>query len=102
MSIKIDWHPEAFIEEMNVKVDVGLNNIGEMVKDEAKATCPVKTGALKASIRKDLKLEEKAVYVGSDLYYSTTVELGTSKRIANPFLRRALDKVESFLASAFS
>jgi HK97 gp10 family phage protein len=93
----LDWHPEALLSELEVKYEDTLSRVSDMVKDDAKSTCPVKTGALKASIRKEIDMAERASYVGSDLDYSVYVELGTQNRPANPFLRRALDKAQQFL-----
>lgn len=100
--MNLDWHPEKLMAEVDQKLNMGLSILSTQVKSAAKDTCPVKTGALKASIRDDLKIEEKATYIGSDLDYSVWVELGTQKKEANPFLRRALDRAQEFWYSIFS
>ena len=93
----LDWHPDNLLAELETKYETTLNQVGDMVRDDAKSTVPVQTGALKASIRKEVDMAEKATYVGSDLDYSVYVELGSSKREAKPFLRSALDKVQQFI-----
>jgi len=96
---QLAWYPEKFLSELDSKVDNALDQLTDMVRDDAKSTCPVRTGALKESIRKEIDSSIKTGYVGSDLDYSVPVELGTSKREPNPFLRRALDKAQQFWAS---
>ena len=98
----LDWHPDNLLAELETKYETTLNQVGDMVRDDAKSTVPVQTGALKASIRKEVKMTERAAYVGSDLYYSVYVELGTSRQEGQPFLRSALDKAQSFLDSIWS
>lgn len=93
----LNWHPEALLSELETKYEDTLDQVSDMVRDDAKSNCPVKTGALKASIRKEVDMTEMAAYVGSDLDYSVYVELGTQNRQPNPFLRRALDKAQQFL-----
>jgi len=101
ISSSFEWYPEEFIKQTEGKVDHGLDELSEMIKEEAKTQCPVKTGALRNSITKEVYADEHTAYVGSDLPYSLYVELGTRKNAANPFLRRALDKAEEFLAVIF-
>jgi len=94
----LDWHPEKFLSEVDSKVNSALDQLTDMVRDDAKSTCPVRTGALKKSIRKEIDTDPsiKTGYVGSDLDYSVPVELGNRGREPNPFLRRALDKAQMF------
>jgi len=70
---------------------------GKIALDNAKQNCPVRTGALKNS----LKLEEgKATPKRADIKieydksikYGTFVELGAKGKAANPFMRNAVDK----------
>lgn len=69
---------------------------GKIALDYAKANCPVKTGALKNSLKQSVnKVSETKADVVIDydktLYYGTFVELGVKGRSPNPFLRNAVD-----------
>lgn len=56
--------------------------------DYAKQIVPVLTGALRDSL--EIRVSGDSVFIGSDLNYSTYVELGTSKMTAKPYLIPAL------------
>lgn len=69
---------------------------GNIALIDARINCPVKTGALKNSLKiKVNKVSEVKADVIVDydksLYYGTFVELGTKKNKAHPFLRNAVD-----------
>lgn len=59
-----------------------------MAEVEAKRLVPVRTGALQRSI-KSTKIEIGKWKVSSDLHYAGFVEFGTSKMVAQPYLRPA-------------
>lgn len=63
---------------------------------DAKRRAPVKTGALKKSLRVfrhvDRKTGERTVYVGTRLHYGRMAETGTARQPARPYLRPALDE----------
>lgn len=63
-----------------------LKEIGNMIIERATQIVPVRTGALRDSISMIVDETNKTVIVGSDLNYSTYVELGTSKMTARPYL----------------
>ena len=70
---------------------------GQIALEDARANCPVDTGALKASLKlsEDKKTAIKAtVKVDYDrlIKYGAFVELGARGRPGNPFLRNAVDK----------
>src|SRR5690242_12914846 len=65
-----------------------LTRIGNRVLEIAQSLAPVKTGALKGSLK--LIVNDDSVVIGSDLDYSVYVELGTSKMQARPYLMPAL------------
>jgi HK97 gp10 family phage protein len=79
-----------------------LARLGVDIADDARAVCPVDTGALKASIYTMMREDGEAVRVGADAKargrdgaeldytYSIYVELGTRYMSAEPFLRPAL------------
>jgi HK97 gp10 family phage protein len=70
---------------------------GQIALEDARANCPVDTGALKASLKlsEDKKTAIKAtVKVDYDrsIKYGAFIELGARGRPGNPFLRNAVDK----------
>ena len=56
-----------------------LEEIGDKAEYYAKELTPVDTGRLRNSITYDVKTDEKAVYVGTNVEYAEYVELGTSE-----------------------
>ena len=69
---------------------------GDIALKDAREHCPVKTGALRDSLKSTINkvTETKADVVidyDKSLYYGTFVELGVKGRQANPFLRNAVD-----------
>lgn len=73
-----------------------VNAGGDIALDYAKKHCPVKSGALKNSLKKfvNKQTETKAeitIDYDKSLKYGTFVELGTRGKPANPFLRNAID-----------
>lgn len=80
-----------------------LARLGVDIADDARAACPVDTGALKASIYTRMRPDGKAVQIGADApargrlgqgqldyTYALYVEMGTRYMHAQPFLRPAL------------
>ena len=51
----------------------------------------VRTGRLRNSISYGVDTDEPAVYIGSNVEYAPYVELGTSKMMARPFLKPAVE-----------
>lgn len=64
-----------------------LEKIGLVAEGYAKKACPVDTGRLRNSITHEV--EDKNVYIGSNVEYAPDVELGTRKQKAKPFLKPA-------------
>jgi HK97 gp10 family phage protein len=64
-----------------------LEKIGLVAEGYAKKACPVDTGRLRNSITH--AVEDKAVYIGTNVEYAPHVEYGTIKQKAQPFLRPA-------------
>ena len=62
------------------------------IENEAKALCPVDTGALKRSIMADV--QEFSATIAPHTDYDAYVEFGTWKMGAQPYMRPAADKVE--------
>lgn len=79
-----------------------LAKLGVAIADDARAACPVDTGALKASVYTRMRDDGKAVQIGADAKvrgrggellgytYTPYVELGTRHMAPQPFLRPAL------------
>jgi len=63
--------------------------------------CPVVTGKLNASLRKEVDPSEPAAYVGSDVNSSVFVELGTRKMSPRSFMRKALASLHGVLQSVW-
>lgn len=72
--------------------------VGTLVKAEAKSLCPVLTGNLRRNINSDVMDNDNGVIIGvlarhgkgkftRDTSYGLYVEEGTSKQIAQPFLK---------------
>jgi len=62
------------------------------VRDQASINAPVRTGALRDSI-KVVPISKRKVKIGSDLPYSWFVEMGTSKMSPRAYLRAALRRI---------
>lgn len=98
---------DAGMEELRERGRVYLANIAENVRVESQSICPVKTGALRASIEVFDGEDEDTKYIGSKtIDYAVAVELGhvTSKGNTvppDPYLRDALDNVMSSISSLF-
>lgn len=67
----------------------------------AQSVVPVKTGALRDSIR-ILEQGENYIVVGSDLGYAAHVEFGTSRMSARPYIGPAADAMNSRLSEIFA
>jgi len=110
INLEVEVHVEPLIQRLSGISEEGkletiraLEKAAEMVRDEAKALCPVDTGSLQRSIR-TFKREVGGVLcsvgVSAGGYvvnpktrrivdYASFVEYGTSRMAARPFLRPA-------------
>lgn len=130
MSVKIigsDKLLKAFKElpeKMNKALGDELEKTGEEIRDEAKRLAPVRTGALRESIKKRAwrrngrttvkvladypktgryrKAKTRKQAAGSEEYYAFAVEFGTKNQQERPFLRPAANKVEEGLGNKVS
>jgi len=90
---------------MDEIVSYNLDKVADQIKSDAQAFCPVDTGSLQASIRKESLARpagdtwEVGVRAGGYVTnpktrrivdYAKYVEFGTSRNMAQPFLRPAL------------
>ena len=87
-------------------IRTALRNAAKPVVAKAKAGAPVRTGALKRSIRSSVKIDRAGlgtarIGFGRDQFYGGFFELGTSQQAAQPFLRPALAESEPEILGAF-
>lgn len=61
---------------LNQAIAAALEEIGLAAERFAKQETPVDTGRLRNSVTHAISMDEKAVYVGSNVSYAATVELG--------------------------
>lgn len=101
MSVKIEWYPEGYLRELHATLGNMLDESADVVKDNAKEECPVKTGALKADIKQYTDKQELKAEIGNDLYYSIFVELGTRKMAPRGYLRKGLMKSINAIKAIF-
>ena len=83
----------------------GMRKGANVVRDEARAKAPKKTGNLKRKIRTRERREEGgdmrfAVEVPRSAFYGRFIEYGTSKMPARPFLRPAAENKTEAAVSA--
>ena len=82
----LDKYQENVLERLQKDIEKAALTL----EKNAKENCPVDTGRLRASITTEVgNLEAE---VGTNVEYATSVEFGTSKQKAQPFMRPALDK----------
>ncbi|MDY2649153.1 MAG: HK97-gp10 family putative phage morphogenesis protein [Pyramidobacter porci] len=111
-------------EKMNKALGDELEKTGEEIRDEAKRLAPVRTGALRESIKKRVwrrngrttvkvladypktgryrKAKTRKQAAGSREYYAFAVEYGTKHVEAQPFLMPAARKAENGLEQRVS
>ena len=92
------------IDGMDEKVSAALREVAEVIKEDAKTLCPVDTGSLRASIRREAvarpagDIWEVGVRAGGyvtnpktrrKVDYAKYVEFGTSRMRPKPFLKPA-------------
>ena len=67
---------DKVLQELAEKSDIILEAWGLLGERYAKEYCPVDTGRLRNSITHATDKEEKAAYIGTNVYYSIPVETG--------------------------
>ena len=82
------------------KFSKSLDKGGRILEDKVKNNAPKKTGKLKSSIKlEEVKKGEIKITAKTD--YAASVEFGTSKKAANPFMRSALKESKSKILKQF-
>lgn len=82
------WHGDGVLRKMEKDSADVKAQIANAIADRAKFLCPVKSGALRASISAGAEIVE----VTED--YAGLVEFGTATRAAKPFVRPAIEQVQ--------
>lgn len=106
--MKISWedHTQEAIDAKDIAVERALEAIGLAAEGYAKLLCPVDTGRLRNSITHDVRAEEDAVYVGTNVEYAAYVEFGTSRMKAQKYMEPAIkdhkDEYEAIARKAIS
>lgn len=86
---------EQILSAINVALAVSLEEIGLRAERHAKAETPVDTGRLRNSITHAIDMDEKAVYIGTNVEYAPYVELGTYGHQGKRMLTRAASEHKS-------
>ena len=82
MNVQFTDNSKEFLEAMQQAAVRALEKCGLTAEEYAKKLCPVDTGNLRNSITHTVDEEEPAAYIGSNVEYSTYVELGTGKYVS--------------------
>ncbi len=95
---------KSFLNDVLSSAQKGLFKAGQVLESKSKQLAPIKTGALKKSI-KITKESKTKIRVGSDLNYSLAQEFGS---VANgrvippqPYMRPALKESKLKMLNAF-
>ena len=78
--IEVD-NTDAILKATDEAIYNALEMIGNKAADYAAALAPVKTSNLKNSMTSEVHMEEKAVYVGTDVEYAAYVEYGHHQQV---------------------
>jgi len=95
-------HSQEIINANNEAIYNALYIIGAKAADYAAGKAPVDTGRLKNSLTHEVAMNEKAVYVGTNVEYAPFVEYGhrtpSGKTVeAKPYLKPAiLDHLDEY------
>jgi HK97 gp10 family phage protein len=88
--MRIEDHSKEYLEKLNEHLGDCLEESADIVKDNAKIECPVKTGKLQNSIEQYTDRQNLQAIIGSDVFYAYFVEMGTRKMAPRAYLRRGL------------
>lgn len=89
LDVKFTDNSGIFLKLLSEKKEQALKAIGMTAESYAKRDCPVDTGRLRNSITHEVRSEEDAVYIGSNVEYAAIVEIGSSRRGGRPYLKPA-------------
>lgn len=91
---EVRWYGAEVLKEVGKQAMELVEKKAEQVEEEAKELAPVRTGALRDSIKRERDKRGILSRVGSNLPYALERELGSVGRPAHPYLRPALEKVK--------
>lgn len=74
-------HSQEIINATNEAIYNALEIVGNKAADYAAGLAPVDTGNLKNSMTCDVSMDEKAVYIGTDVEYAPYVEFGHRQEV---------------------
>lgn len=83
---KLVWNGKQILKRVERQSKDIVYKVGDVIETTAKQLVPVKTGALQRSI----KNTGNGVEATED--YAGSVELGTAKKAAQPYLRPAIER----------
>lgn len=89
-TVKVEDHTAEVISKKDELIAKALEMIGLQAEKYTKLLCPVDTGRLRNSYTHDVRKQEEAVYIGTNVEYAPYVEMGTSKMKAQPHLKPAV------------
>lgn len=80
-------YSDQVLRDFESQVNRGLKAIGQRAEGYAKKDCPVDTGRLRNSISN--KVQDDAVYIGTNVEYAPYIEFGHHDYPAQHFLKNA-------------
>jgi HK97 gp10 family phage protein len=93
MSTSYKDHTDEVLSALDEAIEKGLTAIGMAAEAHAKRNLypghGLDTGRLRNSVGNQVVMDEKAVYIGTNVEYAPYVELGTSRSRPKPFLKPA-------------
>jgi HK97 gp10 family phage protein len=96
VTIRVNFSGKPDLAALFTKVDNAIQGAGIDTQAYAKQACPVDTGRLRSSIQYQ-KTGLAQCTVGTNVFYSWYVELGTYKMAARPFLFPAFQRASTNL-----
>lgn len=76
---------DKILKDAEMAIKKSLTEIGLIVEGDAKLKTPVDTGRLRNSFTNEVKMKEKAVYIGSNVEYAPYIEYGHRVGTSNSF-----------------
>lgn len=95
----LKWFGDKALDFVLGEVGVRMDRAGAAAVAYARAACPVDTGALRASIGYIYRQDTRTLTIYADMPYSAYVEFGTSRMIAQPYIRPAIDEAGRVLGA---
>jgi len=91
---EVVWYGNKILKRVDKDAGRLRSCLGETVAKGARRLVPVRTGALKGTIRTEEHGETVEVHAGDDkVDYAGKVELGTEKQAAQPYMRPAVEQL---------